>query len=69
MAVIHGRNVTVTSNGEAYYVGHLSPLHYMRWALSSHPLLLVLGGLAAALVIAALFYRALRSIAARRLRD
>jgi hypothetical protein len=69
MAVIHGRTVTVTSNGEAYYVGHLSPMHYMRWALSSHPLLLVLGGVLAALIIAALFYRALRSIAARRLRD
>jgi hypothetical protein len=44
-------------------------MHYMRWALSSHPVLLVLGGLLAALIIAALFYRALRSIAARRLRD
>jgi hypothetical protein len=69
MAVIHGRNVTVTSNGEAYYVGYLSPIEYMHWALSSHPLLLVLSGLLAALIIAALFYRALRTIAARRLRD
>jgi cellulose synthase operon protein B len=69
MAVIHGRNVTVTSNGEAYYVGYLSPIEYMHWALSSHPLLLVLSGLLAALIIAALFYRALRAIAARRLRD
>ena len=69
MAVIHGRDVTVTSNGEAYYVGRLSPLEYMRWALSSHPLLLVLGGLLAAMIIAALFYRSLRAIAARRLRD
>jgi cellulose synthase operon protein B len=69
MAVIHGRTVTVTSNGEAYYVGHLSPMHYMRWALSAHPLLLVFGALIAALVFAALFYRALRSLAARRLRD
>lgn len=55
MAVIHGRDVTVTSNGEAYYVGRLSPFEYMRWALSSHPLLLVLGGLLAAIIIAALF--------------
>jgi cellulose synthase operon protein B len=69
MAVIHGRTVTVTSNGEAYYVGYLSPIEYMHWALSSHPLLLVLSGLLAALIIAALFYRALRAIAARRLRD
>jgi hypothetical protein len=32
-------------------------------------LLLLLGGLIAALIIAALFYRTLRSIAARRLRN
>ena len=69
MAVIHGRTVTITSNGDAYYIGHLSPQEYLRWALSSHPLLLLLGALFAALIIAALFYRALRSIAARRLRD
>jgi hypothetical protein len=69
MAVIHGRSVTITSNGVAYYIGHLSPQEYMRWALSSHPLLLLLGGVLAALIIAALFYRALRSIAARRLKD
>jgi hypothetical protein len=69
MAVIHGRSVTITSNGNAYFIGHLSPQEYMRWALSSHPLLLLLGGIFAALIIAALFYRALRSIAARRLRD
>jgi hypothetical protein len=69
MAVIHGRDVTITSNGEAYYVGHLSPQEYLRWALSSHPLLLLLGGVIAALIIAGLFYRTLRSIAARRLKD
>jgi hypothetical protein len=59
----------VTSNGNAYYIGELSPLQYMRWALSSHPLLLVLGGLLAALIFAALLYRTLRAIATRRLRD
>jgi hypothetical protein len=69
MAVIHGRTVTITSTGVAYYIGHLSPEEYLRWALSSHPLLLLLGGLIAALIIAALFYRTLRSIAARRLRN
>jgi cellulose synthase operon protein B len=69
MDVIHGRSVTVTSNGEAYYVGSLSPVEYLRWALSSHPLLLVLSGVFAAIVIAALFFRILRGIAARRLKD
>ncbi|MGF6374427.1 hypothetical protein OKW40_007243 [Paraburkholderia sp. RAU6.4a] len=69
MAVIHGRAVTITSNGTAYYVGRLSPQEYLRWALSSHPLLLLLGGVLAALIIAALCYRTLRAIAARRLKD
>ncbi|CAG4903207.1 Cyclic di-GMP-binding protein [Paraburkholderia saeva] len=69
MAVIHGRTVTVTSNGNAYYIGQLSPFEYLRWALSSHPLLLALGGLFAALIFAALLYRTLRAIATRRLRD
>lgn len=69
MAVIRDREVTVTSNGNTYYIGHLPPISYMRWVLSSHPLLLVLGGLLAALIIAAIFYRALRVLAARRLRD
>ena len=41
----------------------------MLRALSAHPLLLVLSAVIAALIIAALFYRALRSLAARRLRD
>ncbi|WP_084170432.1 cellulose biosynthesis cyclic di-GMP-binding regulatory protein BcsB [Paraburkholderia ferrariae] len=69
MDVIHGRTVTVTSNGEAYYVGSLSPIEYLRWVLSSHPLLLVLSGVFAAIVIAALFFRILRAVAARRLKD
>jgi len=69
MAVIHGRSVTVTSNGDVYHVGSLSPVDYVRWVLSAHPLLLLLGGVFAALVIAALFYRLLRSVAARRLKE
>jgi cellulose synthase operon protein B len=69
MAVIHGRDVTITSNGTAYYVGRLSPQEYLRWALSSHPLLLLFGGVLAALILAGLCYRTLRAIAARRLKD
>ncbi|WP_235212817.1 cellulose biosynthesis cyclic di-GMP-binding regulatory protein BcsB [Burkholderia paludis] len=69
MAVIHGRSVTVTSNGDIYHVGSLPPIAYVRWVLSAHPLLLLFGGLFAALVIAALFYRLLRSVAARRLKE
>ncbi|KHJ60176.1 hypothetical protein, partial [Burkholderia glumae] len=69
MDVIHGRSVTVASNGNTYYLGRLPPFEYARWALSSHPLLLAFSGVLAAIVIAALFYRALRRIAARRLQD
>lgn len=64
MNVIHGRSVTVTSNGEAYYVGKLAQIAYLRGIFSSHPLLLLLGG-----VIAALFYRVLRAIAVCRIRE
>ncbi|MBN3807319.1 cellulose biosynthesis cyclic di-GMP-binding regulatory protein BcsB, partial [Paraburkholderia sp. Ac-20336] len=69
MAVIHGPEVTITSNGTEYFVGHLSPQEYLRWALSSHPILLLLGGVIAALIIAGLCYRTLRAVAARRLKD
>jgi hypothetical protein len=44
-------------------------LDYLRWALSSHPILLALSGVFAALVFGALFYRALRAVAARRLSE
>jgi hypothetical protein len=67
VAVIRGREVTVTSNGDTYYVGHLPLQAYLRWALSHHPLLLLVAGILAALVLAALFYRMLRAVAARRL--
>ncbi|CAN7677166.1 cellulose biosynthesis cyclic di-GMP-binding regulatory protein BcsB [Paraburkholderia sp. SIMBA_054] len=69
LTVVRGRTLEVVSNGDVYYVGHLSPVEYMRWALSVHPLLLLLAGLIAALIIAAVFYRLLRAVAARRLKD
>ncbi|MEI6002603.1 cellulose biosynthesis cyclic di-GMP-binding regulatory protein BcsB [Paraburkholderia bengalensis] len=69
LTVVRGRTLEVVSNGDVYYVGHLSPVEYMRWALSVHPLLLLLGGVLAALIIAAVFYRLLRAVAARRLKD
>lgn len=69
MVVIHGRTVSVTSNGAPYHVGALPPIEYLRWILSAHPLALVLGGVLAALVLAAVFYRLLRARAARRLKE
>jgi hypothetical protein len=67
LTVVRGRMLEVVSNGDVYYVGRLSPIQYLRWVLSVHPLLLLSGGLIAALIIAAFFYRLLRAIAARRL--
>ncbi|CAB3751980.1 cellulose biosynthesis cyclic di-GMP-binding regulatory protein BcsB [Paraburkholderia humisilvae] len=69
LTVVRGRALEVVSNGDVYYVGRLSPIQYLHWALSEHPLLLLFGGVIAALIIAALFYRLLRAIAARRLLD
>ncbi|QCP53717.1 cellulose biosynthesis cyclic di-GMP-binding regulatory protein BcsB [Trinickia violacea] len=69
MTVIHGRTLETVSNGDIYYVGKLPVVEYLRWALSTHPILLMLGGLIAALILAALCYRVLRGIAARRLGD
>jgi hypothetical protein len=69
LAVVQGRTVSVISNGQPYFVGRLPPVEYLHWALSMHPLLLVLACLLAAFIIALFLYRALRAVAARRLRD
>jgi hypothetical protein len=68
LAVVHGRTVNSIASGDVYYVGSLPPLEYLRWALSAHPLLLALAGLILAIIVAALLYRGLRGIAARRLK-
>ncbi|WP_228545636.1 cellulose biosynthesis cyclic di-GMP-binding regulatory protein BcsB [Burkholderia pseudomultivorans] len=69
MVTIRDRTVTVTSDGTQYYVGALPPIERLRWVLSAHPLLLALGGVLAALVVAAIFYRLLRAQATRRLKE
>jgi cellulose synthase operon protein B len=66
---VHGRTVSVVSNGQTYFVGHLPIIDYLRWIFSLHPLLLTFGALIASLVLAALFYRILRAIAARRIQS
>ncbi|MGI4860806.1 MAG: cellulose biosynthesis cyclic di-GMP-binding regulatory protein BcsB [Janthinobacterium lividum] len=68
LAVVHARTVSSIASGDVYYTGRLPPLEYLRWALSAHPLLLALAGLVLAIVIAALLYRMLRRLAARRLK-
>ncbi|CAM2157184.1 Cyclic di-GMP-binding protein [Pararobbsia alpina] len=67
--VIHGKTITPLSNGELYYVGSLPPVQYLRWAMAEHPWMLIICGVLAAVILAALMYRTLRGIAARRLKD
>jgi hypothetical protein len=68
LTIVHGRHVNSIASGEPYYVGSLPPLTYIRWILSEHPLLLALAAVLAALIIAALLFRVLRAIAAKRLK-
>lgn len=67
LAVVHGHNVSSIALGDTYYVGSLPPLEYLRWVLSSHPVLLAIAAIIVAMILAALAYRVLRGIAARRL--
>ncbi|MGI4813204.1 MAG: cellulose biosynthesis cyclic di-GMP-binding regulatory protein BcsB [Janthinobacterium lividum] len=67
LTVVHGRSVSSIASGNAYYVGSLPPLTYLRWMMSVHPLLLVLCALVVALIIAMVLFRLLRGIAAKRL--
>lgn len=68
LAVVHARNVSSIASGKAYYVGSLPIYAHVRWALSAHPALLAIAALLVALILAAVIYRTLRSIAARRLK-
>ena len=53
--------------GETYYVGHLSWWRWIWFQLHSHPLLLVVLGLALGVFVALVVFGALRRMAARRL--
>lgn len=68
LAIVHARTVSSIASGDVYYVGTLPPFEYLRWVMSAHPLLLALVGLLLAVIVAALLYRILRGIAARRLK-
>ncbi|SDV47841.1 cellulose biosynthesis cyclic di-GMP-binding regulatory protein BcsB [Chitinasiproducens palmae] len=68
LAVVRDRNVSSIASGETYYVGSLPIYAHLRWALSAHPTLLAIAALIVALLLAALLYRALRAVAARRLK-
>jgi hypothetical protein len=54
--------------GETYYLGSLPLTVHLRWAFSNHPLLVSLLGILISILLAAIMYRALRQIAAKRMR-
>lgn len=67
-AVFDEKAIRHAQVSETYYVGSLPSLSKLRWFLSDQPMLLALLGLLIAAVIAALVYRPLRTMLARRAR-
>jgi len=53
--------------GETYYLGSLPLSIHLRWTFSNHPLLVSLLGILICILFAAIMYRALRQIAAKRM--
>ena len=65
-AVVDNKTVFTTKVSDTYYTGSLSPISKVRWFLSDQPLLLGMLSLLVCLVLAALAYRPLRRIIAKR---
>jgi hypothetical protein len=65
-AVVEDRSVEHTKVSPTYYLGSLSAVTKLRWFLSDQPLLLGLLGLLLCILIAALAYRYLRRLGAKR---
>jgi hypothetical protein len=68
LVAVRGDQVKSLASGDVYYVGHLPWYVYVRWIMSEHPILLFLGALLAAMILAVLAFRGLRAIAAKRLK-
>jgi len=68
LAVISGREVSSLVADQTYHVGDLGPIRYVQWFLSQRPYLMVFGGAAAAVLLAMVWYLALRGRARARLK-
>lgn len=69
LALIRGDEVeSFRTRSEVYYVGHLPWWRWVWFRLNDHPLLVSLLGIAIGLLVALLAYKALRAVAARRLK-
>jgi len=67
-AVFDEKTVRHAQVSETYYVGSLPSLSKLRWFFSDQPMLLAFLGLLISALIAALVYRPLRNILAKRLK-
>jgi len=67
-AVFDDKSVRHAQVSETYYVGSLPSLSKLRWFLADQPMLLALLGLLISVLTAALVYRPLRNMLARRSR-
>lgn len=65
-AVVQDKSVNHAQVSPTYYLGSLPSLSKLRWFLGDQPMLLSLMGLLVCLLIAALLYRPLRRMVARR---
>jgi len=67
-AVVQDKSVNHAQVSPTYYLGSLPPMSKLRWFLGDQPMLLSLIGLLVCLLIAALLYRPLRGMVAKRLK-
>lgn len=67
--VIRGKQVDSLVAEKNYHVGQLGPLLYTQWFLSRNPLLLIVLGVSAAVLIAIIMYLSLRARARARLKQ
>ena len=64
--VVDNKNVYHTKVSDTYYTGSLSSISKLRWFFSDQPLLLGILGFLVCLVLAAVLYRPLRRLIAKR---
>ena len=64
--VVDNKNVYHTKVSDTYHIGSLSTISKARWFFSDQPLLMALLGLLVCLVLAAIVYRPLRRLIAKR---
>ena len=64
--ILDNKNIYHTKVSDTYYTGSLPPISKARWFFSDQPLLLVFLGLLVCLILAAIVYRPLRRIIAKR---